>query len=579
MTSVIVVGTGVAGLIAALRASENHDVTVVTKSELAESNTRYAQGGIAAVMFADDSVEDHVEDTMVAGAGLNSREVVEILCGEGPDRIRDLIRIGVAFDRVGSAESTGGSDRVGSAEGTGGGDRVGSAEGTENPARPRGAESTGSAGGVTDAPGDDRDLARGREAAHSAARVLHAGGDSTGAAIEQALVAAVRASAVRILENTFVSDLVLENGRVVGVEILDQNGRADRLWADTVILASGGAGQLYLHTTNPMVATGDGIAAAARAGAVLADLEFYQFHPTALDLPGSFLISEAVRGEGATLLDERGQRFMLDVHPDAELAPRDIVARGMAAQMARQNGAPILLDATALGADFLAERFPSIDRTCRANGLDWSTQPIPVSPAAHYWMGGIRTDLWGRSSLPGLIAVGETACTGAHGANRLASNSLLEALVFAWRSVEKLDEAWPTADAAATAVLTTHSPAAGEPFARVDLQRLMWQHAGVFRSGEGLRDAATQLDRFAVRFEGRSGAALVAAHEDANLLDLARLVVVAARARAESRGAHYRSDFPHSGDALIPHFEWVVSTQSVSTEIGGLSSTQGKVAA
>ena len=540
MTSVIVVGTGVAGLVAALRASENHDVTVVTKADLSESNTRYAQGGIAAVMFPDDSVEDHIEDTMVAGAGLNSREVVEILCSEGPERIRDLIKIGVAFDRV-------------------------------QPSDP--------AAGIAGTQRTVGDLAQGREAAHSAARVLHAGGDSTGAAIELALVAAVRASSVRILEHTFVSDLVLKSGRVVGVETLDDYGVAGRLEADTVILASGGAGQLYLHTTNPPVATGDGIAAAARAGAVLADLEFYQFHPTALALPGSFLISEAVRGEGATLLDKGGRRFMIDVHPDAELAPRDIVARGMAVQMSNQHNIPILLDATALGADFLAERFPSIDRTCRANGLDWSTQPIPVSPAAHYWMGGIRTDHWGRSSLPGLIAVGETACTGAHGANRLASNSLLEALVFAWRSVEKLDEPWSDVSFAASPVAHAKSTAPGETFARVELQRLMWQHAGVFRSGDGLRDAAAQLDRFVVSYDGLSGTDLVTAHEDANLLELARLVVLAARAREESRGAHYRSDFPQSGDSLIHHFEWTVSSQVVSNDIDDHSTALGKVAA
>jgi len=380
-TGVIVVGTGIAGLVAALRAARTRSVILVTKAELGESNTRYAQGGIAAVMFADDSVGAHIDDTLAAGAGLNSREAVEILCAEGPKRIRDLLALGVEFDR-------------------------------EN--------------GV---------LARGREAAHSRARILHAGGDATGAEIESALVRAVLASTVQILEYTFVRELLIVDGRVCGVETVDAEGTVQRLEADAVILASGGAGQLYSHTTNPAVATGDGAAAAFRAGARLADIEFYQFHPTSLAVPGNFLVSEAVRGEGAVLLDASGRRFMADWHPDAELAPRDVVARSIARQMAAQGGAPVLLDATGLGTAVLAERFPGIERVCRAHGFDWSREPIPVTPAAHYWMGGIETDLWGRSSLPGLYAVGEVASTGVHGANRLASNSLLESLVFAWRSV------------------------------------------------------------------------------------------------------------------------------------------------
>ena len=504
MASVIVVGTGIAGLVAALRAARTHSVTLLTKAELGESNTRYAQGGIAAALFPDDSIRSHIDDTLAAGAGLNAPAAVEILCTEGPERIRDLVGLGVDFDR-----EHGGSGLAG--------------------------------------------LARGREAAHSSARILHAGGDATGAVIESALVAAVCASEVAILEYRFVRDLIVREGRVVGVEVSAQGGANERYEADAVILASGGAGQLYAHTTNPAVATGDGTAAAYRAGARLADLEFYQFHPTSLAVPGNFLVSEAVRGEGARLLDATGRPFMGDWHPDAELAPRDIVARGIARQMAAQGGAPVLLDATALGAGPLAERFPGIDRVCRAHGLDWSREPIPVTPAAHYWMGGIESDLWGRTSLPGLYAVGEVACTGVHGANRLASNSLLESLVFAWRSVDSLGEPWPddgTVVGAGAGPAEDRSRAGtGDAFTRGQLQGLMWQSAGLFRSAAGLRAAAETLAGWAVPGE----AASVGALEDRNLLDLGRLVVGQALARRESRGAHYRDDFPSTDPGFARH--------------------------
>ena len=496
--AVIVVGTGIAGLVAALRAARTHTVTLVTKAELGESNTRYAQGGIAAVMFPDDTVGAHIDDTLSAGAGLNSREAVEILCAEGPQRIRDLLALGVEFDR-------------------------------EN--------------GV---------LARGREAAHSRPRILHAGGDATGAGIEEALVRAVRASSVRILEFTFVRDLLVDDGRVLGVETVDTAGTVHRLMADAVILASGGAGQLYAHTTNPAVATGDGAAAAFRAGARLADVEFYQFHPTSLAVPGNFLVSEAVRGEGALLLDATGRRFMADWHPDAELAPRDVVARGIARQMAAQGGAPVLLDATGLGAVFLAERFPGIDRVCRAHGFDWSRQPIPVTPAAHYWMGGIETDLWGRSTLPGLYAVGEVASTGVHGANRLASNSLLESLVFAWRSVDSLGQPWPESRPPADTVFSEPVETGGEPFVRTELQSLLWGGAGLFRSAEGLASARSRLESWSSPPQQSAGHSF-AAVEDRNLLAIAGLIVGAALERRESRGAHYRDDYPETDPQFTRH--------------------------
>jgi L-aspartate oxidase len=485
---VVVVGTGIAGLIAAHRASERHDVVLVTKSRLSESNTRYAQGGIAVAMFPDDSVDSHIADTVRAGAGLCDPVAVEILCTEGPQRVRDLIALGVEFDRV------------------------------------------------------EGELVRGHEAAHSSRRVLHAGGDATGFAIESALLRAVRRRAIEVHEHTFVTDLVVDDGMVCGVDVIAADGATHRIPGDVVVLASGGAGQLFRHTTNPEVATGDGIAAAWRAGAAVSDLEFYQFHPTALALPGNHLVSEAVRGEGAVLRDADGERFMADVHSDAELAPRDVVARGIAQAMARQGGQPVVLDATALGADFLRTRFPGITAACAERGLDWTVEPVPVTPAAHYAMGGIRTDIDGRSTLPGLLAVGEAACTGVHGANRLASNSLLESLVFAWRAADALDVA------GSPLALTTSSsalvPVAGATTVDRDaLRDLMWRHAGLERDAAGLAEAAAALAGW------RADDPTPAGREDANLLDLGRLLVHAALRREESRGAHSRTDFPETTEA------------------------------
>ena len=510
MSRVVVVGTGIAGLIAALEASRRHEVILVTKAELSESNTRYAQGGIAAAMFPDDSVASHVADTLAAGAGLNDLHAVEVLCAEGPQRVRDLIALGVEFDRAA-----------------------------------------------------DGSLQRGHEAAHSHRRVLHAMGDATGLAIELALVRAVRQVAVEIHENTFMRDLVVREGRVGGVEVV-ASGAPFAIDADFVILASGGAGQLYTHTTNPAVATGDGVAAALRAGAVVSDLEFYQFHPTSLAVPGNPLISEAVRGEGAALLDSAGRRFM--THPDRELAPRDIVAREIATQMAAQGGAPVMLDATALGREFLAARFPGITATTAAHGFDWATQPIPVTPAAHYWMGGVRTDDSGRTSIAGLLAVGEVSNTGVHGANRLASNSLLESLVFAWRAAAALDTPWVPLEiqelipgSAPIALLPDHGGALtpefpeSQPVSRPELQHLMWNSVGLYRSGPALRAAEAALAGWHV--DGDTVHDL----ENRNLLDLARVIVRAALAREESRGAHYRSDFPSTDPRFARHLAFAAT--------------------
>jgi L-aspartate oxidase len=494
----IVVGSGVAGLTAALEAVDaGHAVTVVTKSDLAQSNTRYAQGGVAVVMTSDDTVAEHVQDTLIAGAGLSDEDTVEVLCEEGPAAVRELIDRGVQFDQ------------------------------------------------------HDGELAHGLEAAHSHARILHAGGDATGAGIAYALIDRLRESPVEILESTTVVDLVVDDGRCRGVTLLD--GRS--LDADAVVLATGGAGQLFPYTTNPEVATADGLAMALRAGAVAADLEFYQFHPTSLAAPGNFLVSEAVRGEGAVLIDDDGRRFMLDVHPDAELAPRDVVARGIAAQMARQKGVPVRLDATALGGEFLARRFPNIDAACRAQGFDWGVNPIPVTPAAHYYMGGIRSDEWGRTSVPGLYAVGEAACNGLHGANRLASNSLLEGAVYGTRVVEALglapeqdafDADWDDPLEIELADQTTDDDA--ESFTRADLQQLMWESAGLSRDGATLERAITQLASWRVPAVTDAKSA-----EDANLLVVAKAVVASALARRESRGGHYRTDFPEPDPAQARH--------------------------
>ncbi|WP_245885849.1 FAD-binding protein [Xylanimonas oleitrophica] len=546
-----------AGLVAAHRASRHHEVVLVTKADLAESSTRYAQGGIAVAMFPEDSVEAHVADTLAAGAGTCDEAAVRVLCGDGPRRVRDLLDLGVELDRVA---------------------------------------------------GPGSELARGQEAAHSARRIVHAGGDATGLAVELGLLRAVRSTAVEVHEHTALRDLLLAPGpggapHVVGVRALGPAGEEIEIRADAVVLATGGAGRLYPHTTNPAVATGDGVAAVLRAGAVVQDLEMYQFHPTALAVPGTPLVSEAVRGEGAVLRDESGRRFMLDVHPDAELAPRDVVARGIAAAMTAQGGRPVLLDATALGRERLAARFPSITATVAAHGLDWAAEPVPVTPAAHYWMGGVRTDTWGRTSLPGLWAVGEVACTGVHGANRLASNSLLESLVFAWRAAEAIDAAGTGGtggadgtDAAGTAGAVRDLPGSladagtgtgtgastgpAEPFSRAALQTTLWELVGLERDETGLAEAARRIDAWRAAVAGPGSTATpgteqalpgvsaappgpVTALEDRNLLDVAHAVVAAARARTESRGAHARRDAPRLDPAQAVPTAWAWPTPAV----------------
>lgn len=522
---VVVVGSGVAGLVTALtlkaRCGELGvpiQLTVVTKSTIDDSNTRYAQGGIAAAVMPGDTVDSHVADTLAAGAGLSDPEAVAVLCAEGPERIRDLIGWGVGFDRAGAAP---------------------------------------------DAPFD-----AGLEGAHSAHRILHAGGDATGLSIETALVRAARWAGIAVMSSTFLADLVTDahGAGVVGVEVV-RGGAREVLRADAVVLASGGIGQLFPYTTNPAVATGDGAAAAWRAGAALADVEFVQFHPTALAAPGSFLISEAVRGDGAVLRTAAGERFMVGRHPLAELAPRDVVAREIAAEMAR-TGAPVLLDATAIGVEELDRRFPTISAAMRQKGFDWAHAGVPVAPAAHYWMGGVATDLDGRSSLPGLWAVGEVSCTGVHGANRLASNSLLESLVFAYRAAEALaaDLAQPAPEIARTAMQAPAGAGAVESRERVgsadagstrieptraEVRELLWAAAGVRRDAVGLRHAREALAGWAIGIDPAERD--LERLETANLLQLGRLLVESALAREESRGAHFRTDHPLTDAAFDGH--------------------------
>jgi len=538
---VVIVGSGIAGLTAAIRASARHDVTLVTKGALTDGATAYAQGGVAVALGADDSAALHQADTHVAAGGSADARAVEVLCTDGPARVRDLLALGVPFDRTADPASL---DRFGD------------------------------------------DLARGREAAHGRWRVLHADGDATGAAIERTLVDALHRRHVTILERTCLTDLVVRDGAVVGIDTLDLLGEPRRIGADAVVLASGGAGHLYRETTNPLVATGDGQAAAWRAGAVLADLEFVQFHPTRLAVPGGGLLSEAVRGEGAVLRDAAGRRFMTGVHPDAELAPRDVVARGIAAAMRDQGGAPVVLDASGLDPDFLVRRFPGLTRATRAAGFDWTREGVPVAPAAHYAMGGVATDAEGRTSLPGLLAVGEVACTGVHGANRLASNSLLEGLVFAVRAADALGvprpgtlrlrggsvpAVTPVADAVVRGDRTL--PATSAPDTRrasrpdrpggadhgtdvTDVRRLvqteMTDRVGLLRDAAGLEAARRALDATSV--PAPTG---VRDHEDRALLDLARVTALAAAARTESRGAHARTDHPDTDPTAPTSTAWV----------------------
>jgi len=518
---VLVLGSGVAGLSAAVRLagpgappSPTLSLGVLTKGALSQSATRWAQGGVAAVLGGDeDSTDLHLADTLAAGAGLCDEESVRILVGEGPGRVHELIALGVEFDR----------------------------------------EATGL-------------LALAREGGHSRPRVVHAGGAATGAEVERALVDATYRSASAVLEGWFALDLLVEGGRCVGVTALPPAGTGDgpvEVRADHVVLATGGGGQLFSVTTNPPESTGDGVAMALRAGVPTADIEFVQFHPTALHHPAMPrpLLSEALRGHGALLRDRDGERFV------DELAPRDVVSRAMAARMAEQGVDHLWLDAT--GLERFSQRFPTIAASLTSIGLDPQHDWLPIAPAAHHLSGGVVTDLWGATALPGLWAVGEVACTGVHGANRLASNSLLEGMVFGARLAERIASGLggPEPSGALRAVLgeapidgigctvlerpALHVPSGADLLPGVDvtklrdtLQRAMTRGAGVVRSAESLGGPRAVIDDIAAALGG--GVPSVGAGELANLLQLADALLVSALARTESRGSHSRRDYPEA---------------------------------
>jgi len=517
----VVVGSGIAGLTAALRLRTRVPrVLLVTKGPLSSGSTVWAQGGIAAALDPEDSPAAHLADTLVAGAGLCDRDAVEVLVTEGPDRVRGLVRLGANFD-------------------------------TE--------------------PGGDISLTR--EGGHHADRIAHAGGDATGAEISRALVAQLEAvrndPGIQVIEHALVLDLLTavpdaegRPGPICGVtlHVIGEGSRdgVGAALAPAVILATGGIGQVYPSSTNPVQATGDGLAAGLRAGAAVADVEFVQFHPTVLWLGSGVkgqlaLISEAVRGEGAVLLDTDGVRFMPQVHPMAELAPRDVVAHAIVRRMAETGSDHVFLDARHLGADFLRARFPTIDERLRAEGIDFGHDLVPVAPAQHYHSGGLLTDLHGRTSLAGLYAAGEAACTGVHGANRLASNSLLEGLVFAYRA------AGDVAERVAAGDLVRRDPVdrAGEPAlvaaaARARVQRLAARGPGVIRRAEGLTASLAALEAVPTTPVPDVQAAPQAAEwETTNLHQVALVLARTALEREESRGGHFREDFPERSDAWL----------------------------
>jgi L-aspartate oxidase len=499
----IIVGGGIAGLRAAIGLAPAGRVVVLTKTDSTESNTGYAQGGIAAAMGEDDSPGLHAADTIRAGDGLCDVATVHVLVQEGPRYVRELLEWGTRFER--------------------------------------------------DADGR---LSFGREAAHSVRRVLHAG-DATGREIGRVLWERVSGlPTVEAIDHALVTELIVEGGAVAGVRFCDAGGAEHVIRAGATLLATGGAGQVFRETTNPAVATGDGVALAYHAGARVADLEFVQFHPTALNRAGAprFLISEALRGEGARLVNAHGEAFMTRYDAAGDLAPRDIVARGIAREVERTGG-PVCLTLAHLDPDYVRRRFPTITAMCASLGLDLACDPIPVGPAAHYMMGGVDTDEWGRTSRPGLFAAGEVACTGVHGANRLASNSLLEGLVFGARAAIAMQ--WPPQAAAmmpdrVEAGGSVASPrAARRPLAASTVRDMMWRDAGLFRTGDGLAGAVEQLEAAYADARARmaEGGPLPAdTWRHLNLVTVARLIARAALRREESRGSHFRADFPERDD-------------------------------
>ncbi|MFC1984539.1 L-aspartate oxidase [Chloroflexota bacterium] len=507
----IIVGSGIAGLYTALLAKEQGSVLIITKGNIDDCNTKYAQGGIAAAIGKDDSPKRHFQDTITAGGGICNEEEVQILVNEALDRITDLVKFGVPFDTL------------------------------------------------------DGEIALTMEAAHSLPRILHAGGDATGEHIEFTLSEQVRASKIQVLEDCLATEILVEKSQVSGIRVLDfRIGSIEEFECRFLILATGGAGQLYKFSTNPEVATGDGVVLAFSAGAEITDIEFFQFHPTALRLPGvtPFLISEAVRGEGGILRNVDGYRFMPDYTPEGDLAPRDVVARSILYGIEKTGSDRVFIDVTHLPPRVITTRFPHIYRFCLDHGLDITKDLIPVAPAAHYMMGGVKVNSWGETNVAGLFACGETACASVHGANRLASNSLLEAVVFGKRIVEKTRKGARTRVPATSKVVEIHHSLSERQVPQVvpalslsAVQQLQWDKVGIIRNKKGLAQAADILaawQRSLPQPTDRPSCEL------SNLVLTGRLVTEAALLREESRGAHFRSDFPQSSPRWRCH---IVLTQ------------------
>lgn len=511
----LVIGAGVAGLRAAIELAEEGEVLVVTKESLGESNTHYAQGGIAVATEGREDISLHLEDTIAAGDGLVYRPAAKVLVEEGPERVAELVEWGAGFDSL------------------------------------------------------NGELLRTREAAHSHPRILHANGDATGAEISRSLVAFARSHArIQFAEWTMATRFIIQDGRATAVDLRTASasaklGLTSGVYARAILIASGGAGQVYSDTTNPVVATGDGIALAAQAGAELADMEFYQFHPTALSLPGAprFLLSEALRGEGAYLRNDRGERFMERYHASLELAPRDVVARAIAREGMGEDpheSRLVYLDMRHVKDIDLTQRFPGISRFLAQHGLSLHRDLIPVRPAAHYLMGGIRTDLNGRTTRQGLYAAGEAACNGVHGANRLASNSLLEGLVFGARAAQAMLEDGASVSQAVAAdepaVQLRHADAGEEALIErsiAQLQRAMWRTAGLLRDEQTMREGVAERDiiEASITHLIRQGKSSRRLFEVQSLLSISRAILLSALARTESRGAHFRNDHPRRDDA------------------------------
>jgi len=494
----IIVGSGIAGLYTALLAKKQGSVLVITKGNIDDCNTKHAQGGIAAAISKNDSPEFHFQDTITAGDGLCDEETARILVNEAPDRITDLVNLGVPFDTV------------------------------------------------------DGEIALTTEAAHSMPRILHAGGDATGEHIEVTLTNQIRLSKIQVLENCLATEILVEKGVAKGIKAIDcHTGSIEEFDCQCLILATGGGGQLFKVNTGSDIATGDGVALAFRAGAEIVDMEFFQFHPTALHLPGvrPFLISEAVRGEGGMLRNVDGERFMPNYTPQGELAPRDVVARSILYEMEKTGSDKVFIDVTHLPTHVITTRFPHIYRFCLDHGFDITKSLIPVAPAAHYMMGGIKVNSWGETNIAGLFAAGETACTGVHGANRLASNSMLEVLVFSKRIMEKtakIAKPEPAPTSQDTEIHYSLSqrqlPKAVPPLSFSTLQQLHWDKVGIIRNKEGLTETADTLVAWQQSLPTPVDRP---SYELNNLVLTGRLATEAAILREESRGAHFRSDFPH----------------------------------